>query len=138
MACPYFIPEELCGSELWPHRQRLPLGDGFAGRCGALDGEARCADERLRECNLGYATCPHLPAAREFDCIRFRVCDDDGKLLRVQFVCEREHRPARHGELAYDLAASCWPQPPEAALARLAEAAVRAWMTRHAEKVATV
>jgi hypothetical protein len=59
LACPYFIPTEVHERELWPHRERLPLGDGFAGRCGAHGGDqaanARCDDETLRlHCNLGY------------------------------------------------------------------------------------
>ena len=56
MACPYFIPAEIHQGELWPHRERLPLGDGFSGRCGAQPPHGSCDDENLRlHCNLGYA-----------------------------------------------------------------------------------
>jgi hypothetical protein len=56
LACPYFNPLHPHPRDLWPHRHRLPLGDGFAGRCAARPAEAVCEDETLRRyCNLGYA-----------------------------------------------------------------------------------
>jgi hypothetical protein len=124
---------------LWPHRRRLPLGDGFAGCCAARAKDACCADESLRlHCNLGYAEmgsagCVHLPAEREFDAVRFWLSGDGGAALRVQFVCERGHRPAWCGELRYDRAAGRWIAPPDARLKHLAEAAVRAWIERRSE-----
>jgi hypothetical protein len=139
VACPYFIPTEPHPRELWPHRQRLPLGDGFAGRCAARPEDDACGDESLRlHCNLGYAemgaaACVYLPAAREVDAVRFQVSSGgaDRATLRVQFACERGHRPELCGELRYDRAAGRWIVPPDPQLIHLAEAAVRAWMDRH-------
>jgi hypothetical protein len=137
LACPYFIPTQPHALELWPHRQRLPLGDGFAGRCGARPTGACCEDESLRlHCNLGYAemgsaACVHLPEEREFDAVRFWLSRGESDFLRVQFACEGGHRPAWCGELRYDRAAKRWIVPPDPRLTHLAEAAVRAWIERH-------
>jgi hypothetical protein len=30
------------------------------------------------------------------------------RTIRVAYVCERNHRPAQHGDLEYDLTASLW------------------------------
>lgn len=132
MACPYFIPAASHPRELWPHRYRLSLGDGFAGRCGACAPDADCDDETLRlYCNLGYATCLHLPAEREFDAIRFLLQSQNSTILRVQFACERAHQPALSGELGYDQSSKAWLDHPDPRLLRLAEAVVRAWIERH-------
>jgi hypothetical protein len=138
VACPYFIPAEPHERELWPHRSRLPLGDGFAGRCGARAPEASCDDETLRlHCNLGYAKCVHLPAEREFDAIRFQVQSESPTILRIQFACEGAHRPALVGELRYDQASMSWKDRLDPRLLHLAEAAVRAWIGRRRIKIAT-
>jgi len=150
VACPYFIPTQVHERELWPHRKRLPLGDGFAGHCGAHSGDRAdntcCDDETLRlHCNLGYvnlghrtagsagrnAACVHLPAEGAFDAIRFRVKAESRELLRVQFACERVHQPALCGELRYDQCLRTWLEPPDSRLLHLAEAAVRAWVARN-------
>jgi len=146
VACPYFIPAEVHPRELWPHRERLPLGDGFAGSCAAHHGaqapDARCDDETLRlHCNLGYANlgdaernagCVHLPAGGAFDAVRFLVQRESPVILRVQFACERAHQSALCGELRYDQCLKAWLEPPDARLLHLAEAAVRAWIARNA------
>ncbi len=76
MACPYFMPTSRHEEELWAHRQRLSLGDGFAGCCTA-PGRNGCAasDAELKDlCNLGYASaCEHLPAERLADAVRFVI-----------------------------------------------------------------
>jgi hypothetical protein len=133
MACPYFIPAEPHERELWPHRYRLSLGDGFAGRCGACLPDTCCDDETLRlHCNLGYAACAHLPANREFDAVRFLLQRGKGSsILRVQFACERAHQSAFSGELRYDQSSRIWLDPPDPRLQPLAEAAVRAWLERY-------
>lgn len=134
MACPYFIPSEVDTRDLWPHRERLPLGDCFAGRCGAQLPTQCCDDQALRlYCNLGYANgaCVHLPAERDFDAVRFVVQAESPILLRVQFACERAHQPALSGELRYDRASMGWLQPPDARLLPLADAVVGAWIARN-------
>jgi hypothetical protein len=152
LACPYFIPSQPHPSELWPHRHRLPLGDGYAGRCGVRPAKDVCQDESLRlHCNLGYAgiapvapalleadqaPCPHLPAGRDFDAVRFQLCGVEAEsggrtTVRVRFACERGHRPALCGELRYDRAAAEWTEAPDERLRALADAAVRAWIARH-------
>jgi len=137
VACPYFIPAEPHERELWPHRERLPLGDGFAGSCGAGVTEAPCDDETLRsQCNLGYAVCKHLPSQREFDAVRFQVQSDSSTTLRIQFACEVAHEPALAGALLYDQSSMSWMEPPDARLLELAEAVVRAWIARHVHRSA--
>jgi hypothetical protein len=150
VACPYFIPSEPHKRELWAHRERLPLGDGFTGRCGApaAGNEAGdCDDERLRlQCNLGYANlgyanlgyanagsagCMYLPAERDFDAVRFLLTSDGPTKVRLQFACELAQRPALCGELRYDRVTESWIAPPDPRLAALAEATVRAWISRH-------
>ncbi len=151
MACPYFIPAEPHERELWPHRYRLSLGDGFTGCCGARAPDTRCEDETLRlHCNLGYANlghanlgsaslghaaCARLPAKREFDAIRFTVQSQSSMILRLQFACERDHQPAFCGELRYDRSVKVWLDLPDPRLLPLAEAAVRAWVQRHESDV---
>ena len=79
---------------------------------------------------MGNAACAYLPAEREFDAVRFWLSGGESGVLRVQFACERGHRPAWCGELRYDRAAGEWIAPPDARLKHLAEAAVRAWLKR--------
>jgi hypothetical protein len=132
VACPFFMPTEPHERELWPHRYRLSLGDGFAGCCGAHAPESLCDDETLRlQCNLGYAQCVHLPADRAFDAVRFAVHSESGAMLCVRFVCERAHLPGPCGELHYDLSSKAWMDRPEPQLLQLADAAVRGWVQKH-------
>jgi len=132
VACPYFIPTGPHQRELWAHRHRLPLGDGFAGNCGAAGQEAACDDETLRsQCNLGYAKCARLPEKREFDAVRFQVQSESLTTLRIQFACEVAHQPAAAGELRYDQSSMKWMDRPVPSLMHLAEAAVRGWIRKH-------
>jgi len=126
VACPYFLPDSHHELELWPHRYRLSLGDGFTGRCSLSP--VPCDDETLRtECNIGYAACPHVPAERPYDAVRFNIASQ-GTLLRVQFACERSHLPASVGELRFDRSLMSWIDPPDPQLIILADAAIRAWI----------
>src|SRR6185369_15982418 len=71
LACPYFVPENRCDAELWPHRARLPLGDGYEGHCSAPghEGALPTQEELKSACNLGNACCERLPADRALDAV---------------------------------------------------------------------
>ena len=109
MACPYFIPEQRCDAELWQHRARLPLGDGFTGYCCAQSEAYTPSQDELRElCNIGYAkACERLPAGRDADSVRFMARANDA-LISIKYLLERGHAPVSDGELRYDAAAGQW------------------------------
>jgi hypothetical protein len=110
LACPFFMPTQKLGGA-WLHPSRLPLGNGWDGRCSAPGHEgAQPSDQELHEfCNLGYATkCSRLPVERECDAVRFSVARDQGSRLLLWFVCETSHRPATHGTLEYEVDRSQW------------------------------
>jgi hypothetical protein len=132
VACPYFIPTVPHPLDLWPHRRSLPLGDGFAGHCGARPRQPECDDESLcLHCNIGYSECVHLPADRELDAVRFQFQTESSTVVRVLFCGERAHHPFIAGELRYDRASACWMDPLDSRLVPLANAAVCAWIGRH-------
>ncbi len=111
MACPYFIPTEKFADGGWPHRPRLPLGNGWRGLCTASGHEHVVpSDDQLRQfCNLGYAAqCQRLPSQRRFDAVRFSVARDRDQRVHVYYVLEAAHRPGTHGVLEYDSAAGQW------------------------------
>lgn len=122
MACPYFMPVEKLVNGAWPHPSRLPLGSGWRGYCTAPGHEGDNPAHDILEacCNLGYADgCSWAPRERSSDAVRFAViaprpakhpstADNAGTRLRIQFVCERDHRPQSDGELEFDLAQSTW------------------------------
>ena len=116
MACPFFMPVERLGNGTWPHAARLPLGCGWSGQCTAPGHEGETpSQEELREfCNLGYAEgCGRLPRVRVWDSVRFagRTVGSDGGgggRIQVRYVCERQHRPAEHGALEFDVAEARW------------------------------
>lgn len=103
----------------WPHPSRLPLGCGWSGHCTAPGHEGEVPTQEVLEssCNLGYAaTCDWAPAQRN-DTVRFAVsapdtasggADTANRVLRLIYVCERDHRPAAHGDLVFDLTAGTW------------------------------
>jgi hypothetical protein len=132
VACPYFYPEQRHEAELWMHRGRLPLGDGFQGKCMAPGcGERTPSDEELKDfCNLGYASgCGHIPQEREADAVHFAACD--GKLVQVKFVTVREHAAARHGVLEFDAELRRWKgEDSDPTLQRMADVYVEGWLRR--------
>ncbi len=110
MACPYFMPTTPADAVVWPHRDRLPLGDGFYGECTAPGGESKRPDDNtLRDaCNLGYARCALLPAQRAYDAVRFTIARERGPVIAIQYACELAHAPAAHGVLEFDSASQHW------------------------------
>ena len=95
----------------WPHPSRLPLGRGWHGMCTASPTqEIVPTDDQLREsCNLGYAAaCPHLPAERACDAVRFAVARNGDDRILLSYVCEAGHRPVDHGMLEYEFSPAVW------------------------------
>ena len=148
MACPYFMPVEKLENGAWPHPSRLPLGGGWRGYCTAPGHEgANPASEVLEAyCNLGYADgCSWAPRERHSDAVRFAViaprpakhsstADNAGTLLRVRFVCERNHRPQSDGELEFDLAHSTWVRTHEdLRIQKMAECFLASYLQRRSE-----
>jgi len=133
LACPYFVPRRILNDGSWPHPARLPLGAGWAGNCCAAGAETEPQPEMLREfCNLGNATrCPHLPAARDWDAIRFSVSQAGAERIVLRYVCERSHAPVEHGMLEFDLRSQRWQAAhADARVQRLAECYRMAWQSR--------
>ena len=88
----------------------LPLGGAWSGVCRAIPGDAwqpEAADLE-RRCNLGYARgmCSRFPDDAGPDAIRFTISGDDGTVLRLYYVAERDHHPFAHGPLEYSRAAA--------------------------------
>jgi hypothetical protein len=118
----------------WPHRARLPLGDGWQGRCTAAgqEGFTPGPEELANFCNLGYArNCPRLPQERAWDAVRFSIARDKGGVVTVLFVCERDYRPAQHGTLEYDFALARWRVPhADPRLQKMAECYLECYLLR--------
>lgn len=111
LACPFFMPTRKFEGGGWLHPSRLPLGAGWRGVCTASAFEQTVpTDDQVRECcNLGYASnCPHLPAQRAWDAVRFAVARDSKERIVLWYVCEMGHHPAEHGVLEYETGPSRW------------------------------
>lgn len=131
MACPFFIPtERLDGVFAFP--DRLPLAAGYSGVCGA-PGQmlVRPSDEELREqCNLGHASCGRMPQERAADSVRF-IAKVEKQIITLQYVFEKECRPAGRGTLVYDEREQRWMSEIEdERLQRQAECYLKAWRGR--------
>ena len=134
MACPFFLPTRRCEEGVWLHPARLPLGGGWYGLCTA-DGDEGLVptDYEIREfCNLGYATgCPHLPAERTCDAVRFQVAQDCERRIVLRYVIELAHHPKEHGTLEYDAGASRWiSSHPDARIQRMAECHLESYLSK--------
>jgi hypothetical protein len=135
LACPFFVPREILNDGSWPHPSRLPLGAGWTGECCATGTPKQPDDSAIRDfCNLGYATgCKHLPAARDWDAVRFIVASTGSNQIALSFVCELGHAPAAHGRLTFDLVHDRWlAVHADARVQRLAESYLRAYRVRQA------
>ena len=105
MACPFFLPTEEFTEWSWHSRPRLPLGDGWKGKCTAPGhaGETPTAEMLKEGCNLGYAKhCPWIPAHREADKVSFSIARDREDIILIYYVLETDHMPGEHGTLQYD------------------------------------
>jgi hypothetical protein len=141
LACPYFMPIERLENGNWPHPARLPLGGGWRGHCTAPGHEGEVPEQHVQEafCNLGYADgCAWAPKDREWDAVRFAVLaatsDQDhdpeslDRVIRVRYVCERNHRPAADGVLQFNCIAEAWVAPhPDPRLQKMAECFLHLW-----------
>lgn len=140
MACPFFFPTHRHERELWNFRARLPLGDGWAGKCGApgQDGVVP-ADEELRDhCNLGYAhACARLPRERAADAVRFSVAADIAGVISIGYAMERDHAPAGNGRLDFECATARWTQPhPDPRVQAMAQAYLQSYFARRPRSAA--
>jgi hypothetical protein len=107
MACPYFYPVARFETSPWSVPPRLPLGDAFLGVCRAPGSTVQPPfqpnETRIREvCNLGYGRhgCEQFPEASTSDSIRFHVAKDEGELISIQYVFEKDCWPGEHGDAA--------------------------------------
>lgn len=120
------MPLEKFENGSWPHSARLPLGAGWRGHCTAPGHEGNIPEQHVLEafCNLGYASkCSWAPPDRTWDAVRFAVCappdsstrlgsdasaDLPLRVLRLRYVCEKNHLPVEHGDLEFDLSQAAW------------------------------
>ena len=84
----------------------LPLGALWAGVCHAGPAELGPPEEASvrRLCQLGYArdSCSRFPANDAgADAVRFTISRDDGEIVHLHYVLERDHHPYAHGSLEY-------------------------------------
>jgi hypothetical protein len=121
LACPYFMPLEKLENGSWRHPARLPLGCGWTGHCTAPQHENETPPQDVLEsfCNLGYATgCSWAPQGRKWDAVRFAVSarrsettGDSSHMIRICYVCERNHLPVERDDLEFDAQQRNWVRP---------------------------
>ncbi len=142
------MPVEKFENGTWPHPARLPLGGGWSGHCTAPCHEGEIPPQHILEafCNLGYASsCSWAPPERAWDAVRFAVSvpsdserregsktsgvDGQARILRLRYVCERNHLPVEHGDLEFDLTRSEWlRRHADARLQKMAECFLDSYM----------
>ena len=143
MACPYFMPLAKLENGSWPHAARLPLGCGWTGQCTAPGHEGELPGQDVIEafCNLGYAgSCAWAPRERASDAVRFSVSTPEernavapARVLRLLYVCERDHRPVAHGDLLIDLTSATWQRRHEdARIQKMAECFLDTYLKKRA------
>jgi hypothetical protein len=148
VACPFFMPTEKLENGPWLHASRLPLGGGWSGLCTATGhhGETPTEDELRDFCNLGYAErCRRLPTERPWDSVRFGARALDGDVenvnsgrIQIRYVCERDHRPAEHGTLTFDVArAACEKPHSDSRVQRMAECFLASYLEKRKSREVT-
>ena len=84
----------------------MPLGDLYLGVCQVQADPFEPSPSHQREfCNCGYARgeCDRFPPEGAADAVRFSVTEDLPFRLRLVYVIEKDHAPARHGVLEYSV-----------------------------------
>lgn len=151
VACPYFMPVAKIENGSWPHPARLPLGCGWNGHCTAPGHEGQAPSQDILEvfCNLGYASsCSWAPLQRVWDAVRFAVNapvgqvqknksaipnDAPARILRLTYICERDHRPVEAGELEFDVSQAAWLKPhSDSRIQKMAECFLESYLKRKA------
>lgn len=133
MSCPYFFPSEPRSRQADSQTALLPLGNLWDGLCRAPGRDCRPDDAALAPlCHLGYArgVCKHVPPDDPGpDAVRFTIRGDDGVLLHLYYVLERDHHPFAHGPIEYSRERAAFTEaPPGPIVARQAEAYVAAYL----------
>jgi hypothetical protein len=141
LACPFFVPLQIVHDGSWLHPSRLPLGAGWTGDCCAAGERLSASDTQIREfCNLGYATaCPHLPAGRDWDAVRFSVANTNinARQFTLWYTCELAHAPIEHGKLTFNLASGeCLTPHADSRVHRLATSYVESYRARNRKSLA--
>jgi len=135
MACPYFYPVERRGRAAAAQDALLPLGDSWAGVCRAIPDLPSPPDEAILRplCNLGYArgSCARFPNGEGPDAVRFTISRDDGPVIGIYYVVERDHHPFAHGRLEYSVATGVFDRRPAGEIVeRQAQAYVESYRRR--------
>jgi len=141
LACPYFFPTVRHDAELWPHRRRLPLGDGFAGYCTAPGHEGVTpSDQELGQCcNLGYAgDCPHLPQDRAADAVHFCIGGDSDGIVQVCWVAVKDHAHADHGTVEFARSVGWRVQHPQPVLQQMADCYLQTYFAKRGESLTQI
>jgi len=133
VACPYFWPEGKLETGPWTHTPRLPLGDAFSGSCRAQPGEVHRPTEQRQEelCNCGYSrgVCERFPTDSPADAVRFSIASDKPARLRLTYVYEKDHAPAKFGVMEFLVGTHAFlDRPADELLARQAEAFVESYL----------
>jgi hypothetical protein len=91
----------------WTHAPRLPLGDPYRGVCRAHPAEVFEPPEPAQRdlCNCGYARghCDRFPEDGAADAVRFSVTGDRDGRVKLVYIFEKDHAPAGHGALEYEI-----------------------------------
>jgi hypothetical protein len=101
MACPWFSPRQpLANSGAGP-APRAPLGELWSGLCCAPGYETESVNADA--CNTGYARsrCPRFPPDTPHDAVRFHVASENGDLIHLHYIYEKQWWPGDHGTLDY-------------------------------------
>ncbi|HLK68063.1 MAG TPA: hypothetical protein VKU19_31735 [Bryobacteraceae bacterium] len=138
MACPYFFPVNPLVDSASAQRAMLPLGSMWTGSCSARPDDGWVPSEGVVHslCNLGYArgNCAEFPCDGGPDAVRFTISHDDGSLVGLVWVWERDHHPHAHGRLEYSLERGEFTADPSGAtFGRQAHAYLESYLRRKGE-----